>query len=292
MAALTGIASACGSATVVNAIAAGKGAAFGVELRVFAKVELLKGSKEIVGRLVGERGESPKLIEICVRKVLEHLGMGQTYRARVETKSEVPIAVGLSSSSAAANAVVLATFAALGKKPRPELVLNLGIDAAFEAGVTITGALDDAAASLYGCGVVTDNLRRRVLKRFKVDPKLKVLIYVPPAKFYTSKVKRSQLKPIREAVEAVHRMALRGKIFDALTLNGLLYSSALGQDPMPALEALANGALAAGMTGTGPATVAVAEPDVADAIEQAWQVRPGRVIITKPTVKGGRVERP
>jgi shikimate kinase len=291
MAALTGIASACGSATVVNAIAAGKGAAFGVELRVFAKVELVKGSKEIVGRLVGERGESPKLIEICVRKVLEHLDMEKAYGARVETRSEVPIAVGLSSSSAAANATVLATFAALGRRPRPELVLDLGIDAAFEAGVTITGALDDAAASLYGCGVVTDNLRRRVLKRFRVDPKLKVLIYVPPAKFYTSKVKRAQLEPIREAVEVVHRMALRGKIFDALTLNGLLYSSALGQDPMPALEALANGALAAGMTGTGPATAAVAEPDAAGEVEQAWQARPGRVIITKPTVKGGRIER-
>jgi shikimate kinase len=167
----------------------------------------------------------------------------------------------------------------------------LGIDSAFEAGVTITGALDDAAASLYGCGVVTDNLRRRVLKRFRVDPRLKVLVYIPPAKFYTSKVKRAQLGPIREAVEVVHRMALKGKIFDALTLNGLLYSSALGHDPMPALEALAKGALAAGLTGTGPATVALAEPDLADELKQVWRVRPGRVILTKPAVKGGRVER-
>jgi len=200
--------------------------------------------------------------------------------------------VGLSSSSAAANAAVLATFTALGRRPRPELALNLGIDAAFEAGVTITGALDDAAASFYGCGVITNNLARRVLKRFKVDPKLKVLIYVPPTKFYTSKVRRAQLKPIMEAVEVVHRMALRGKILDALTLNGLLYSSVLDQDPMPALEALANGALASGMTGTGPATVAVAKPTVVDAVERAWQARPGKVIITKPTVKGARVERP
>jgi len=290
MAALTGTASACGSATVVNAIASGKGAAFGIELRVFAKVKLVKGSRKIVGRLVGERGESPKLVEICVRKVLEYLDLEKVYGARVETRSEVPIAVGLSSSSAAANAAVLATFAALGRRPRPELVLDLGIDAAFEAGVTITGALDDAAASLYGRGVITDNLARRILKRFKVDPKLKVLIYVPPTKFYTSEVRRAQFKPIREAVEVVHRTALRGKILEALTLNGLLYSIALGQDPMPALEALANGALAAGMTGTGSATVAVAKPAAADAIERAWQARPGKVIITKPTVKGARVE--
>ncbi len=281
-----------GSATVVNAIAAGKGAAFGVELRVTAKVELAGGSRKITGRLVGEPGESPKLIEICVRKVLEHLGLERTYGGRVETRSEIPIAVGLSSSSAAANAAVLATFSALGKKPQPKLVLDLGIDAAFEASVTITGALDDAAASLYGCGVITDNLKRRVLKRFKVDPKLKVLVYVPPGKSYTSEVNRARLGSIKDGAETAHDMALHGEIWGALTLNGLLYSSALGQDPLPALEAMANGALAAGLTGTGPATVAMAKPAAANAIERAWRARPGRVITTKPAVKGAQVERP
>ncbi len=287
-----GVASACGSATVVNAIATGKGAAFGIDLKVRAKVELAKGSREITGKVVGGKGESPRLIEICVRRVLEYLELERTYGARVETRSEVPIAVGLSSSSAAANAVVLATFAALGRRPRPKLVLDLGIDAAFEAGVTVTGALDDAAASLYGCGVVTDNLKRRVLRRFKIDPKLKAVIYVPRGRSYTSKVNRAQLKPIRSGVEVAHRMALRGKVWEALTFNGLLYSSALDQDPLPTLEAMAKGALAAGLTGTGPATVAIAKPSAVNAIECAWRRRQGRVIITKPTVKGAQAERP
>ena len=67
-----GIASACASATVVNAIAAGKGAAFGVDLRVQASVELTKDRK-VIGRVLGGGKESPKLIEICVRRVLENL---------------------------------------------------------------------------------------------------------------------------------------------------------------------------------------------------------------------------
>lgn len=287
-----GVASAWGSATVVNAIATGKGAAFGVELGVRSKVELTKGSGKITGRLIGGRMESPKLIEICVRKVLKKFGLNRTYDARVETSSEIPIAVGLSSSSAAANAAVLATFAALGRRPQQKLVLDLGIDAAFEAGVTITGALDDAAASLYGCGVVTDNIKRRILRRFKVDPKLKVLIYMPPGRSYTSKVNRARLGAIRSGVEVAHNMALRGKVWGALTLNGLLYSNALGQDPLPALEAMARGAIAAGITGTGTATVAVAKLAAASAIERAWRARPGKVIITKPAVKGAQVKRP
>ncbi len=279
-----GVASACGSTSVVNAIDPVTMSASVIDLKVLAKVRLTDCPGKITGRLVGERGESPRLIEICARKVLEHLELERTYGARVETTSEVPIAAGLSSSSAAANAAVLATFTALGRKPQPKLVLDLGIDAAFEAGVTITGALDDAAASLYGYGVVTDNLKRRILRRFEVDPKLRVVIYVPSSRSYTSEVNRARLNHIRDGVELAHRMAISGKIWEAMTLNGLLYSGALGQSPLPALEAMAKGALAAGLTGTGPATVAVAEQAVANNIAQAWRARPGRVLITKPLV--------
>ena len=281
---MVGEASACGSATVVNAIATGGGAAFGVELRVNAKVRLVPDSKKISGRIIGAR-ESPKLIEICARRALKHLGT-RGLGAEVETKSEIPIAVGLSSSSAAANAVVMATFSALGEKASPQEVLKLGIDSAFEAGVTITGALDDAAASLYGYGVVTDNLRRRVLKKFKVDPKLKVVIHVPPSKIYTKELRKVKLDSIQHGVNAAHGMAMKGEVWGAMILNGMLYSSALGLDATPAIEALAKGAVASGITGTGPATVAVAERDIAEEIADAWRKRPGGVILTSPATKG------
>ncbi len=284
-----GAASACGSATVVNAIATGKGAAFGVELRVRANCELTDRPGEIVGR-VDDPSESARLIEICTRKVLEHFELERTYGVRVGTRSGVPIAVGLSSSSAAANAAVLATFAALGKKPKPKLVLNLGIDAAFEAGVTITGAFDDAAASFFGYGVVTDNTKRRVLRRFKLDPNLAVLIYVPPTKFHTSRINMARIKPLRRGVEVAHDQAIRGNVFGALTLNGLLYSGALGYDPTIALDALAAGALAAGLTGTGPAVVAIAKPGKVEGIKRVWRGRPGRIIVTKPAIKSARIE--
>ncbi len=279
-----GAASACGSATVVNGIATGKGAAFGIDLRVNAEVKLSPELKGIVGRISGAR-DNPKLIEICVRRTLKYFKK-KNLGAVVTTTSEVPIAVGLSSSSAAANAAVLATFAALRKRIDPKLVLKIAIDSAFEAGVTVTGALDDAAASLYGYGVVTNNLRRRIIKSFKVDPSLKVVVYVPLSRFYTSKLKGVSLKGIEEGADVAHELASRGRIWDALTLNGLLYSSALQQDPSPALEALANGALAAGLTGTGSATVAVAKEGPASKIALKWRNRQGRVILISPARKG------
>lgn len=287
---MRGIASACGSATVVNAIASGRGAAFAVDLRVRADVELTDDAGEIVGRIVDEQSESTNLIEICARKVLQRFKLLRTYGAKIKTTSDIPIAVGLSSSSASANATVLATFAALREKPDPMTALNLGIDAAFEAGVTITGAFDDAAASFLGGGVVTDNLKRRILKRFRIDPKLDVLIYVPPSKLHTSRVDVSRTKPLAKFVDIAHRYALDGNIFGALTLNGLLYSSAFGHDVTIAFDAMKAGALAAGLTGTGPAVVAIAKPNNTQDIKEAWRGRPGRVILTKPNIKGARVE--
>ena len=75
--------------------------------------------------------------------------------------------------------VTLATVAALNKTLDDMTILNLGVDAAIEAKVTITGAFDDACASYFGGVVVTDNLKRKIVKRFKVDEALTVLFYVP-----------------------------------------------------------------------------------------------------------------
>ncbi|MEM2874423.1 MAG: shikimate kinase [Candidatus Hadarchaeales archaeon] len=285
-----GKASACASATVVNAIATGKGAAFGVELRVRARAELIKGKGKIRGRIIGGGGESARLIEICARKVLEILGMEREYGVRIETDAGIPIAVGLSSSSAAANAAVLATYAAAGADPDMDRALELGIDASLEAGVSVTGALDDAAASMYGCGVVTHNLKRVILRKFRIRTDLDVLVYIPPSKFYSSAVTPQSLAPIRKAVEIAHDLAMRGRIMDAISLNGVLYSTALNQDPTPAIEAIAEGALGAGLTGTGSATVAISEPNVSRRIEEMWKKRPGRVLRLKPSREGARVE--
>ena len=286
---MRGVASACGSATVVNAIASGRGAAFAVDLRVRAEVELTKPGK-IIGRIADHPRESAKLIEICVKKVLKHLKLDRKYGAKVTTRSQVPIAVGLSSSSAAANATVLATFAALGKKPQPMTALNLGIDAAMESGVTITGAFDDASASFLGGGVVTDNIKRKMLKRFDVDPKLRVLIHVPPKKFYTSQTDVKKVKKFANFVNVAHALALEGDAFSALTMNGLIYSRALGHDPVIAIEALDAGATAAGLTGTGPAVVALAEPKDVVNIKKVWSKRAGEIITTKPSSVGARIE--
>ncbi|MBN2518447.1 MAG: shikimate kinase, partial [Candidatus Altiarchaeota archaeon] len=193
-----------GAATVVNAIATGKGAAFGIGLETKVKVELLESSD--ISVVTKGLEEDPKLVRLCVQKALKT--SGYNYGATVTTESNIPVARGLKSSSAVANAAVLATFGALAKKHgritgmridknetrqvlevgreavKPELMVDLGVQAAKEAGVTITGALDDATAAFFGGFAVTDNLQNKVLRKGDLES-ANVVIFVPKQKSYT-----------------------------------------------------------------------------------------------------------
>jgi len=208
----------------------------------------------------------------------------------VETRSNLPVARGLSSSSACSNAVVLATASALGKLDYDidpdSVLLSAGIDASMEAGVTVTGAFDDASASFYGGAVITDNARREILRREGM-PELEVAILVPDEKSYSGKVDLERIRLLAPQVGIAHREALEGDIFRAMTLNGLIYCASLGYNPHPAMVALESGALAAGLSGKGPAFVAIGE-DVSG-VARAWGDLEGEVIRTRVDNSGSRV---
>jgi shikimate kinase len=267
-----------GAATIVNAIATGKGAAVGVDLWTKARVQLTDKAGTIKGNIVSDPTENPVLIEKTVGKVLEHFNLKGKFGAKVDTWSNIPIARGLKSSSVAANAITLATVAALDKRLDDLTILNLGVDAAIEAKVTITGAFDDACASYFGGVVVTDNLERKIVKRFKIDEDLAVLFYVPAKKIYTKGSDVQRMRTMASLVKTAYKQAVKGNYWSALTLNGLIYSSTLGHNPSIAIDALAAGALAAGLSGTGPAVTAIVSEEKIDRVKDAWQMYEGDIL--------------
>jgi shikimate kinase len=214
-----------------------------------------------------------------VKTVLRRFGLLDTYGAYVETDSNIPIARGLKSSSTAANALTLACLSALGEECEDLEVVKLGVEAAMEAKVTITGAFDDACASYFGDIVVTDNLERRILRRF-IPEDLSVLLYVPSEKSYTVKADLQRMRLLAREVDVAFKEALSGNYWTAMTLNGLIYASALGYDPSIALDALAKGAIAAGLSGKGPSFAAVVPRDSMDNVKEAWKSLPGKLIET------------
>lgn len=269
-----------GAATIVNAIALGKGAAFGVDLWTKAKVELTSNPSVIEAEIASDPKESTLLIEKTVQRVLQHFSAEKTFGAKIETESNIPIARGLKSSSAAANATALATTAALGKELGDLEAVNLGVEAAFDAKVTVTGAFDDACASYFGGIVVTDNAKRAILRQIPLPQDLLVLFHVPSQKAYTINSNVQRLQTVKPLVELAFNQVMEGNVWQALTFNGLIYSSATNQNPTIAVDALAAGAVAAGLCGKGPAITAVVPKDKADAVAAALEKYKGDIIRT------------
>ncbi|RQW78747.1 MAG: shikimate kinase, partial [Methanothrix sp.] len=209
---MKGYAWANGAATILNAVANWKGSAFGIELKTTAEVELNKS-----GCIKGDvPGMDTRLIERCAQLVLERFGC--KYGATVRTWSEIPVAGGLKSSSTAANAVVLATLDALDEDLDRIEATKIGVQAAREVGVTITGALDDALASMLGGVVVTDNREMALLKHEELSGS--VMLLVPDRKLFSrdTNVERSRL--IAPLADVVFELAMRGDWGRAMTLNG------------------------------------------------------------------------
>ncbi|MFN3384058.1 MAG: shikimate kinase, partial [Archaeoglobaceae archaeon] len=134
--------------TILNALATGVGSAFAIDLTLSVKVEQDSENRLIVN---GEERDP-----IVAEKVLEIFGI----KARIEVKSEIPEKSGLGSSSAFLNALICALT-------KDEIIasriLRLNAELSLKAGISYTGAFDDASASLLGGFVVSDNNQRVLL---------------------------------------------------------------------------------------------------------------------------------
>jgi len=258
-----GYGKASGAGTIINAIATYKGSAFGIDLWTHAEVELGEDFKGIEGEIEqeGEKRADTRLIERCVELVLRKFDL--PLRAYVKTRSEIPIGSGLKSSSAAANAAVVATLAAIGEEANEKIgtleAIQMGVDAALDVGVSITGAFDDACASLLGGIVITDNRKRELIRRVETDSA--VLIFVPREKAFTADTNVNRSRLIAPWVNRAYELALEGRFEEAMTLNGFLYCAALNFDPEPIFKALECGVNGVSLSGTGPSFVALVNKD-------------------------------
>ncbi len=242
-----------GAATIVNAIATGKGAAFGITLETDAEASIDRGAGDIK---LARATEGDELVISCARAIARRTGVGEIH-GHIRVESEIPISRGLKSSSAVSNVVTLATARALGANLTDLDIVLTGIEESIRAGVTITGAFDDASACFLGGVVATDNKAFTILHRGALDSDLVVLLHVPDRRITKASVKGLDFRPIADDVAKAFNLALKGDYMRAMELNSRSYSKVLGVSEDVADLARSKGALAAGISGTGPATTIV-----------------------------------
>jgi shikimate kinase len=272
-----------GAASIVNAIPTGKGCAFGIKLKTVAEVKLTDEAGFFEVLIKNDPEESTELAKNCVSLVLDKFNLKSEYGARVTTASEIPISRGLKSSSTAANAIVLACYKALNKKYNDLEIINIGVDASLIAKTTITGAFDDACASYFSGAVVTDNTKRKILKRYKIekDNDYEVIIYVPKRKIRKLELDLKKLKRIAKLSEFAFQLAYSQIYPLAMLVNTLAWNEYLDTTPEIELKALKQGALAASISGTGPSIAILAHKDISDGIIEDIKTENADIIRTK-----------
>jgi shikimate kinase len=287
---MEGRARAPAAGAILAAFANWRGAAFAIDAYTTAEVRLAPGDP-VEGAIEEDPDADTRLIERCVEVVVEEYGDDQG--GSVRTESDVPMAAGLKRSSAAANATVLATLDALsvpidergdGAVSRADAA-RLGVRAARETGVSVTGAFDDASASMLGGVTVTDNHRDQILHRGTVD--WDVLVWTPPERAYSADADVERCRRIAPVAEFVAETALAGRYAEAMTVNGFAFCAALGFSAEPLVEALPEAA-GVSLSGTGPSVTAIGEADALTAVEERWARREGRTWLTRTQNDGAR----
>ncbi|ARM76349.1 shikimate kinase [Acidianus manzaensis] len=225
-----------GGISVVNAIPSWYGSSMAINLKV--NVEITKGEY---------KGDS-KLIKTILDFMKAKYSIGPL---DVKVYSEVPQQSGLKSSSAVSTAL-------LGEIKRkfdldidvPKLSAILSI----MAGVSYTGALDDAVAAFYGGVSFTYNKEFKIIDKRNPPEDVSILL-IPIGN--RPKVKIEELKKYNLIFKEIFHLALRD-IITAMKYNGILVSEILGYDKKP-LEEISKRkeALAYGISGNGPSIFAL-----------------------------------
>ena len=235
-----------GGVSILHALGTGKGCSVGVNL--LTKVKLVDKKSENLH-------DKHKLLDSVI-KCWKAEGFPLPKEYGWDISSEVPIGQGLKSSSALACAAIKSLNSASWMNLNNFEIIDLAVKAQKVAGCTITGSIDDAwCAMAEGWKLIdsTKNAAESVLSEGEIENSLCVLIAIRGIR--KNDIKIESFKEYNALFDKALKSIERGEIFEALTTNGMGVAAA--NDDNEAIKicnlSIINGAIAAGITGSGPA---------------------------------------
>ncbi|HVB12751.1 MAG TPA: shikimate kinase [Nitrososphaerales archaeon] len=263
--------------SVVNAIPAGKGVTIAIDIPCTVRASFVKRkNNERRIKVLSKTSDPHALVEKSVEYAFSHLraDFPKLIQLRIQINSKIPTAVGLKSSSAVSVATTKAVFGLFSKDSDWRSILKSSCTASKDSMASVTGAYDDASASLLGGLAFTDNYKFKLVKHSKVPKKLgsKIAILVPKKrKMLTSNVNAISFEKYH--VESLHAfdLAMLGDFASAMLLNSIIQCATLRYSMRPVSSALEEGASAAGITGKGPAVGALCQNSkIVEKVKRKW----------------------
>lgn len=266
-----------GAVSIVNALATGKGATLGIGLVVEASVRARSGGTGIT-ILNRNNSLSTRLVRQTVQHVVpKHILSDHTLE--IDATSEMPAGFGLKSSSAISSAVALACAHMFKHRLSDHQIILAGVRASLAARVSITGAYDDACSCYYGGFNVTDNTRMRRLRNQAAPDDMSTIIFIPKNRRRGDLKRLGLLSPI---FDAAWDHARRAEYWKAMTINGLAVSELLGYKPGLVGRLMEAGAVAASVSGNGPAVAAiVGSGEDERSVRRVFSKMDGRIVTSR-----------
>ncbi len=264
-----------GAISLVNAIANQKGATLGIALKVEAIVETSPGKG--ISIQSKNKSFSSRLINKTVEKIIPKRDLEKN-KITITLDSEIPTGYGLKSSSAISSAVVLACAKIFKPKFTDQQILLAGVDASIESKVSNTGAYDDACSCYYGGFNVTDNSKRKRIHFQKGPTNLVAVIFIPKNR---NRGNLKKLKVLSSVFENAWQLARNANYWEAMIINGLATASILNSDPKIITTLIEKGALAASVSGNGPAVAAITKKENEVNVKKVFSTLEGNIIVSK-----------
>ncbi len=239
-----------GAISIVNAVATGKGATLGTSLKTTILVHSSRGE----GVSMNDQNiNNPQFLKLITKQIVP-FNILQNTHLHISVDSNMPIGCGLKSSSVLSTGILMACNKLFKLELSESQLLNASAVASLKAGVSLTGAYDDACGCYYGGFIVTDNVKNKIIKSEKCIQQLSVVIFIPKYQ------KRCQINSLKKLDFVFHRawlLAKNSNYWNAMTLNGMATALIFDSSPDLIISLLEKGAIAASTSGNGTAIAAI-----------------------------------
>jgi shikimate kinase len=262
--------------TVVNALPLGVGAAVGIAIDCVATVQTNPAPRPI---RIEPATSVTSLVAEALRVASERYPMAE-HVVRLDLSSDIPVAKGLKSSSAVATAIAAAVADAAGSAPSAIELARASAEAGRSSGTSATGAFDDALAGLAGGVVVTDNSSDRPLASFDVPHGLVAVVWLTHGTHAPAPSLLPAFVAERGAAQQAVDRVLAGRWEEALELNSEIVERVMGVDHSALRqECHRHGAVAAGVSGLGPAFAAIVPRPRARELVELFATQGGGTVV-------------
>ena len=267
-----------GAISILHALGLGRGCSIGIQLTT--KVQIVEDSVDIEDDKNG--------LLVAVEKCWRDRGLPIPDQFGWKVDSSIPIGQGLKSSSALSCAALRALNSYAWTGLSNSEIADIAAKSQLISNCAKTGSMDDNWASLEPGWKLVDpalSASESIIFQGDIDPSLSILILLRGKR--TVEISAEDFSQHEQIFERSLASLMRGSILDALSSNGMAVAAAT--DDQEALRicnlSIASGAIAAGISGSGPSIAIVCFQDDSTSLSKLFSESGLGVISTGIYVK-------